>query len=171
MAVACMSTLSACTVDYAQSASELTARVGSTSYFKSNNYQVSRSAAAVSQSLRAGANKCLNQRTTGQIYGGSHMGAPILHNTVTDYTTTVRNNGRGGIEMAVRMTSRGFRISMDEPEGGEIIFTANVTPSGGGARVVDAWMDQNLFTPSDPIADGVRAWAEGTSSACPEMPR
>lgn len=171
---ACIIGLSGCEGMNPQSGTELLAIAQTSALIKASTYQVTRSPAAVAQSWRAGAAKCLNQQTqstgvTGFMpMAGTGSSMAMYGTTTVDYESSVQPLSGGRYELTVRAVG-GSIFSSAENTPDTYIFAAIVAPAAAGSRVDDA-MGVVPFPGRNPIPVGVRSWAEGTSTACPNMP-
>lgn len=174
LAATCVIGLSGCEGMNPQSGTELLAMAETTALVRASTYRVERSATAVAQSWRAGAAKCLNRQTqtTGVVgympIAGTASSMPIMGTTIINYQSSVQPLGGGRHELTVRMLRGSIFDGPNGPQG-TIMFAAIATPEAGGSRINDA-MGVVPFPGQNPIPVEVRAWAEGSSTACPNMP-
>ncbi|NOR63627.1 MAG: hypothetical protein GQ535_14180 [Rhodobacteraceae bacterium] len=171
LAAACTIGLNGCGNLNPQTGAELRALAQTSVFLKESTYEVGRTASTVTQSWRTGAAKCLNRRTHTTTGGGNIGGVPMMAGALTIYSSQIQSTGSGGVELTVRMKTLGIDMTGATRENPTVIFAATVTPVAGGSRITDVMVTGAPFPVSNPINEGVRAWAEGTSSACPTMPR
>lgn len=129
-------------------------------FAKRTSINVSRSHAAVTASLRAGAKKCMNRvvrstSTTPGPYG------PQTSTIITDYSATVKSSG-GRSELALKQQVRGGFL----PQPGGISYVVDATPISGGTKLV---FHGGKFGYSK-LNAAVSQWARGGSIVCPDLP-
>ena len=152
--------LASCGIPSPQTGAELQSMASTSPLVSSESYAVSRSASAVTNSLRSLSSRCLN-RTTDSFMGSrqTQFGAQGRQ-LVTRWETTVRSSGNGA-ELAMRMEPiRGYMTSE-----GYVLFAASVQSNGSGAQVTHY---QGIGLGA--FSDQVKAWANGSSQTCPDMP-
>ncbi|MCK0097539.1 hypothetical protein MWU60_18325 [Yoonia sp. F2084L] len=156
--------LAGCGISYPQTGAELQSMASTSPLVSSESYAVSRSASAVTNSLRSLSSKCLN-RTTESIMAPRQTQFGVQGTQfVTRWETTVRSSGNGA-ELAMRMVP--IRGSVNEPSEGYIFFAASVQSNGSGAQVTH----YQGSIGAGAFSDQVKAWANGSSRTCPDMPR
>lgn len=162
IALVAASTLGACQMTAPETTSDFKSFANNSWMGKSSTITVARSHAAVSASLAAGANKCLNriQRSSGSTPGPY---GPVYQTTTTRYVTETRAV-RGGTEMEMRMEHLGNVIVLG-PKGPQMYFVAEARPTSGGTQIE---MTGARFGAGD-IYKAVGQWAKGGPIRCPKL--
>ena len=152
--------LASCGIPNPQTGAELQSMASTSPLVSSESYTVSRSVSAVTNSLRSLSSRCLNRTTDGSVMSRQTPFGAQGRVLVTRWVTTVRSSGNGA-ELEMRMEP----ISGYMTSEGYVLFAAYVQSNGSGAQVthykgigVGAFSDQ------------VKAWVNGSSQTCPDMP-
>jgi len=129
-------------------------------FAKRSTVAIPRSHSAVTNSLRAGANKCMN-RTVRSVSTTPGPYGPQTSVIITDYSATVKSGG-GRSELVMKQQVRGGFL----PQPGGISYVVDAMPSGSGTNLV---LHGGKFG-YNKLNAAVVQWARGGAIVCPKLP-
>ena len=128
---------------------------------KTDSYEVNRSTQAVGTAFKQRAQECLGV----QVRTVSRT-STSYQNILTSYKPTVIANDRRAELHLQQKHLKGVVNVYEEPEDGHYLFVVDALPTGARASKLQ------IIGPSrgyDVVVRAIKAWADGSSTACPDM--
>ena len=156
--------LSGCNLQQSRTADELRSNVSKRSTFTSRDvFEVKKPYRQVSDTLKKKWLECLD--TSGN--ASFHRGGNTFGNATMTYTPKAAvSDKRTELTLQHKVSGTGIKQAGGPPPEGFFIIVTDVTPADRGTSRVDV---QKHMPGYDAVIKAVHAWAEGTSTACPDI--